>query len=77
MRNIDNYQDIRKQINLYFDNELCGEDCQNLLSKVEADPRCNSIFNKEKSFRDYVRNNIKRPSVSTNLIQAIKNKITP
>ncbi len=70
------YQDLRKQIALYFDNELCQNDKTNLLEQVEADPKCCSMFEKEKNFRDYIKNNIKRPSVSSDLISNIKNKMS-
>lgn len=70
-----NYQDVRKQISMYFDNELCSQEKESLLSKVDADPKCCNMFNKEKVFRDYIKNNIKRPSVSSDLIKNIKNKL--
>ncbi len=70
------YQDLRKQIALYFDNELCQNDKNNLLEQVETDPKCCSMFEKEKNFREYIKNNIKRPSVSSDLITSIKNKLS-
>jgi hypothetical protein len=70
------YQDMKKQIALYFDNELCQTDKSSLLSQVETDPKCCSMFEKEKNFREYIKNNIKRPSVSSDLISNIKNKLS-
>ncbi len=75
MKGSENYQDLRKKINLFFDNELEHCDCESLLTRVSSDPRCQNIFNKEKSFRDYIKSNIKRPSVSTSLLSNIKNSI--
>lgn len=75
MNGSENYQDLQKQINLFFDNELDTCDCENLMDKVNKDPRCQNIFNKEKSFRDFIKSNIKRPSVSTSLLSSIKNCI--
>jgi hypothetical protein len=72
-----NYQDVRKQISMYFDNELCNEDKNQLLSKIDADPKCSSLFKKEQVFREYIKNNILRPSVSSELIRNIKSKINP
>ncbi len=72
-----NYTDLKKQINLFFDNELDNENKEQLLNKVDNDPKCQSMFKKERNFRDYIKNNIKRPSVSTDLIQTIKTKLNP
>lgn len=70
-----NYQDLRKQISMYFDNELCKDDRDLLMQKVDSDPKCSSLFRKEKNFREYIKNNIRRPNVSNNLIDNIKNKM--
>jgi len=67
--------DIRQRINLYFDNALSVEDQQDLLHKVECDNKCSKLFTKEKNFRDYIKNNVKRSSVSPDLIQSIKERI--
>jgi hypothetical protein len=75
MRGSENYQELRQKINLFFDNELDNCDCESLLDKVHTDPKCESIFKKEKSFRDYIKSNIKRPSVSSSLLTNIKNCI--
>ena len=75
MRNNDSGSSLRKQINLYFDNALSSEDQQNLLRQVDEDPRCCKMFNKEKTFRDYIKNNVKRPTVSPDLIQSIRDRI--
>lgn len=68
-------RDLRQRINMYFDNELNTDDCQSLLKKVENDPGCNQLFNKEKTFREYIKTNVKRPAVSPDLIQSIKDRI--
>jgi hypothetical protein len=68
-------QDLRQRIHMYFDNELCNDDCQSLLKKVETDARCSKMFNKEKNFREFIKTNVKRPSVSPDLIQNIKDRI--
>ncbi|MBC7884867.1 MAG: hypothetical protein H7X99_05295 [Saprospiraceae bacterium] len=75
MRDFNNGMSLKKQINLFLDNELPSEDQMNLMHKVESDPRCNKIFNREKDFREFVRNNVKRPSVSPGFIQNLKDRI--
>ena len=75
MRGSENYQDFKKKIHLYFDNELDNCDCENLMNKVENDPKCRNMFHKEKNFREYVKNHIKRPTVSSSLLSSIRNCI--
>jgi hypothetical protein len=60
---------------LYFDNALSEDDQRELMSEVQKDPKCQREFTKEKSFRDFIRNNVKRSSVSPDLIQSIRDKI--
>ena len=75
MRNQENTGSLRSKINLYFDNALSQEEQSTLLDRVSSDSKCNKMFNKEKTFRDYIRNNVKRSSVSPDLIQSIKDSI--
>ena len=75
MRNQESSGNLRKKINLYFDNALSHDEQSQLLEQVSSDSRCNKMFNKEKTFRDYIRNNVKRSSVSPDLIQSIKDSI--
>jgi len=67
--------DLRQQINLFFDNALSPEDSKDLLHKVECDQKCCKLFTKEKNFRDYIKSNVKRSSVSPDLIKSIKDRI--
>lgn len=71
-----NYQEFKKQIQLFFDNELDNENKEILLSRIDSDPKCHSMFKKERNFRDFVKNNIKRSTVSSDLVQSIKSKLT-
>ena len=75
MRNQENTRSLRSKINLYFDNALSQEESSTLLERVSSDTKCNKMFNKEKTFRDYIKNNVKRSSVSPDLIQSIKDSI--
>lgn len=75
MRNQENTGILRSKINLYFDNALSQEEKSSLLEQVNSDTRCSKMFNKEKTFRDYIKNNVKRSSVSPDLIQSIKDNI--
>lgn len=75
MGNLHNIQDIQQRVTLYFDNALGETERNELLKQVDMDPRCSKIFNKEKNFREFIRNNVQRPAVSSDLIQNIKDKI--
>ncbi len=75
MGNLHNIDDIRDRVTLYFDNALEEREKNELLQQISQDPRCEKIFNKEKNFREFIKNNVQRPSVSSDLIQNIKNQI--
>ncbi len=75
MASFDSAKSLKNQINLFLDNELPQEDQQSLISKMANDPRCQNMYNREKDFRDFVKSNVKRPSVSPDFIQSLKNRI--
>jgi len=75
MADLRNVHDIRNQVNLYFDNELEDSERQELLQKVDTDPKITKIFKQEKTYRDFIKNNVSRPPVSSDLIQLIKDRI--
>lgn len=68
-------QDFRKQVDLYLDRALNSEAEKELLNRVNHDPNCDRVLSKEKNFREFIKNSVKRPQVSPDFIQAIKNKI--
>ncbi len=68
-------QNLRHKIELYFDKALPENEQQDLLHKVKTDPDCSEMFNNEKSFRDLIKNGVKRTPVSPDLIQTIKERI--
>lgn len=72
-KNLLNY--FSHQVNLYFDNRLNEDSTHELLEVVNMDPECKTLFNREKNFREFVKNNIKRPPASPELISTIKNKL--
>ena len=75
MKNRDHLQEFRTRVSLYFDNELNADDERKLLNEVDHDSKCNKIFKKEKVFRDFIKNNVRRSSVSPDLVQSIKDQI--
>lgn len=75
MQNQDNLNDFPRQINMYLDNELSKDDQTNFLNTVKDNTKYNSMLDNERSFRDFVKSNIRRSHVSPNLIQNIKDQI--
>ena len=75
MENSNKYIGLKKKISLLLDDQLDGGESQTLLKMVDDDPKCCSIYNKEKDFRAFIKNNIARPGVSESLIQSIKQNI--
>ena len=71
----ESYDEIRKQINLYLDNELEQDNCSQLMNRIESDPICCSMLNTEKNFREFIRNNFKRPPLSADLEKNIKARL--
>ncbi len=63
------------QVNLYLDNRLNEESSQHLMAAVNEDDECQQVFNKEKTFRDFVKQNVKRPCASQDLINSIRQKL--
>ncbi len=76
MSSFETNKSLRQQIHLFLDNELPKEDQQNLIDKMGSDPRFINIMKKEQDFRDFVKNNVKRSSVSADFIQNIKDRIS-
>jgi hypothetical protein len=66
---------LRHQISLFLDNELPKDDQANLIQFMESDARSNKIYNNEKDFRDFVKNNVRRPSVTPDFVQNLKERI--
>lgn len=76
MSSFETNKSLRQQIHLFLDNELPKEDQKNLIDKMGSDPRFINIMKKEQDFRDFVKNNVKRSSVSADFIQNIKDRIS-
>lgn len=71
--NLLNY--FSNQVNLYLDNRLDKESEENLMDTVQKDSECNKVFQKEKQFRDFIKQKAKRTSASSELINSIKSKL--
>lgn len=70
-----NVQEIQNRVSLFFDNALGEHERKELLDQVSCDPHCSKIFKKEENYRNFIKDNITRPTVSTDLINSIKDSI--
>jgi|JI7StandDraft_1071085.scaffolds.fasta_scaffold10676_2 hypothetical protein len=75
MKTFDSVKSLRHQINLFLDNELPTEQKEDLIKVIESSPKSQKIMENEKIFRDFVKTNFKRPEVSQDFVQSIKNSI--
>lgn len=75
MKNLNNMHDFPKQVNLYLDNELSQDDQTSFLNTVKDNSQFNSMLSNERSFRNFVKQNVRKSHVSPVLIQNIKDKI--
>lgn len=75
MKTFDSVKSLRHQINLFLDNELPVEQKDDLIKVIESSPKSQKIMENEMLFRDFVKSNFKRPEVSQDFVQTIKNSI--
>jgi hypothetical protein len=75
MKNGDHFQEIRRQVDMFFDHALSLEDEKTLLERVRQDPAYHQVFSHEKSMREHLKNRVLRPGVTPDFIQSIKDHI--
>lgn len=66
---------VVERIQLYLDNELSQAEASELLDELHANPAYLEIFNKEQSFRAFIKSHIDKRKPSPDLIQSIKDRI--
>ncbi len=67
--------ELRQQINLYFDKALNKEDEIELMNKVNSDTKIQDLFDEEKLFRNKIKNGLSRTIASATLIDSVRNNI--
>lgn len=75
MINFNDHEELKKQVGMYFDQELDQQSKDEFLQKVDTDPSYQQAYNHELLIRDKIKKHIHRPGDSSQLIQAIKNQI--
>lgn len=74
MRNIDSSETICHMIDLFLDNQLPQDEKSNLLEIMNQNPQIQKIMDNEIHFRDFIKNNVKRPIVSDTFRQSLCDK---
>ena len=75
MKDLNDKNELTKQVGMYFDQALDPQSKDEFLQKVNSDPVYQQAYHHEQVIRDNIKKHIYRPLDSTNLIQAIKNQI--
>lgn len=75
MKDINDKNELSKQVGMYFDQALDPQSKDEFLQKVNSDPVYQQAYQHEQIIRDNIKKHIYRPVNSSNLIQAIKNQI--
>ena len=71
----DHHQEVKRQVEMYFDRALDPQSMNALLQKVNSDPSYLQIFEHEQHVRDQIKRYTYRPDNSSQLLMAIKNQI--
>lgn len=75
MNDLNEKNELSKQVGMYFDQALDPQSKDEFLQKVNTDPSYQQAYQHEQVIRDNIKKHIYRPVDSSNLIQAIKNQI--
>jgi hypothetical protein len=67
--------ELKKQVELFFDQMLDPQSKDEFLQKVNTDPVYQAAYQQELRIRDNIKKHIFRPDNSSQLIKAIKNQI--
>jgi anti-sigma factor (TIGR02949 family) len=70
-----NCRQVFSKVNLALDFQLSIDEEQAFLDEVRKCPSCLEKYDIESSFKTFLKEKILRKSVSSNLIETIKNKI--
>lgn len=68
-------QEMVLKMNLYLDNELPTEARCQLLKDIDENPTYQEIWQKEQSFRTFLKSNLTRRKPSSNFLENLRSKI--
>jgi DNA-binding phage protein len=75
MNDSNELSNFQEKIDLYLDQALDQGDERQLLETVAEDDNCKQMLHKAQQYRSFIKNNVHRPSVSSEFIRSIKDKI--
>ncbi|MCE2790320.1 MAG: hypothetical protein LW630_10460 [Saprospiraceae bacterium] len=75
MANFEAGNDLKKQIHLYLDNQLGEDEERILMDHLSHHPQSNELLQNERTFRDFIKNNVRRVPVTETLKDTILKKI--
>lgn len=75
MINVNDHEELRKLVGMYFDQQLDPSAQTAFLQKVDSDPDYQQAYQHEMMIRSKIKKHIHRPVDSSQLVQAIKNQI--
>jgi len=70
-----NEKEFQRRLVMYLDGALNKEEARDFLDTIMKSPDHMAALQKEKSFREFLRQKVGRRTVSSALIQSIKSKI--
>ncbi|KXK40530.1 MAG: hypothetical protein J5I52_08565 [Saprospiraceae bacterium] len=73
MRNIDSTRFL-EQMDMYLDNQLSQHEQQDFLKEMESNPKSQKMMENEIQFRNFIKQNVKRPEVPSSIINGIISK---
>jgi hypothetical protein len=68
-------EDVFQRVNLYLDGRMSQIEVSSFRTDMNQNPAITEALNHEQSFRDLLKNSVHRRTVSSDLIQNIKDKI--
>jgi len=68
-------KNIQHQISAMLDGGLEESDKNNLMREVSQDPTYSRVYNHELTFRNFIKEKVKRSVVSDEFIQSIKSNL--
>jgi hypothetical protein len=75
MHNVDDLNELTKQVGMFFDQALDPQSRDAFLQRVSSDPVYQQAYQHEQLIRENLKKLIHRPGDPSQLIQAIKNQI--
>lgn len=67
--------EILQMVDMYIDKALNEEDKRALMNKIQSIPIYSQLYQQEKDFRTFLKDNVKRPEVSAEFKESLKESL--